>query len=92
MGIKEQEVRKAIAKLSTKMSEPQAIIVLDSLLISFNQLKLSEVKIDLVNIGIIQTVQKLNETTKGNINLIKNIARDSRAFIGFTVLAMGEKR
>jgi chromosome segregation ATPase len=94
VGIKRQEVMMAMAELSTKMSAPQAVTALNSLLMTFlnknpmmvKALKTLNVELDLANKGIIQTVQEINEAAKGNATLIKEIARDSRAFIGFSNL------
>jgi hypothetical protein len=94
IGIERTEVMAAMAQLTTKMNPYEAITALRSLLLTFvnknplmvKALKELNVELDLANKGIIGTVLEINEAAKGNVEIIKQIARESQSFLGFSSL------
>jgi hypothetical protein len=94
IGIERTEVMAAMAQLTTKMNPYEAITALKSLLLTFvnknplmvKALKELNVELDVANKGIIGTVLEINEAAKGNVEVIKQIARESQSFLGFSNL------
>lgn len=94
IGIDRKEVMAAMAQLTTKLNPYEAITALNALLMTFvnkqpmmvDALRRLNLELDLANKGILQTVSEINEAAKGNVEVIKEIARETNAFIGFSNL------